>query len=327
MKKRLPEIDDIRGISIIVMILIHTNAYFLSQPWAYITREISQFAVVAFLFCSTYISLQKALPTTITEFLPYIFKRLKRLVIPFFIFFTIYVLFLEFIIGKHFSWQYIIDSFLFMGGIDFNWLVLLFMQLMVITPLLHYCFKKQKWLFFAYASLAFITSLYFLKFTPLPYYRSIMWLPWSLVIVYTFYFDRLWKNKKLFFLITILFGLIFIGTQQYILLPLHHSFSMYSNKYPPNLYHIAYSLFALNILYYLSCVRLFAYPFVQNSIHFFSVNSYTIFFIHILVIEGVWKWMCPNNWIVFFLAVIGISAMIQIGMNMLSEKMKPAHIK
>jgi len=327
MKKRLPELDDIRGISIIVMIMIHTNAYFLSNWWSATTRDISQFAVVAFLFCSTYLSIQRPFPQSISELLPYVLKRLKRLILPFFVFFTVYVLLMKFGIGKSFPLKYIIESFLLIGGIDFNWLVLLFVQLMIITPLLYFLFAKKKILLLIYTVIAFISSVVFLKYTPLPYYRSIMWLPWSLVIIYTFYLDVLWKNKKLFFLTTFILGFLFLGTQQWVLVPLKHSLSQYANKYPPNLYHISYSLFALNILYYLSKVNAFSQSLVQKTIHFFSINSYTLFFIHILVIEVVWKWARPHNWIVFFLIVTIISVVIQLGMNKINEKMKPVEKK
>lgn len=317
MKKRLPELDDLRGISIIVMILIHTNVNFFSNKWAYNTREISQFAVIAFLFCSSYLALLKPLPT-VSEFFPYIAKRLKRLLIPFLIFFTIYILFSTIAMGKHFSQSYIVKSYMLTGGIDFNWMVLLFIQMMLVTPFIQYLNEKNKTGLYIYTFIALISSLIFLKYTPLPFYRSIMWLPWSLVIVYTIYFDRIWNNKMLFMGITLLFGLIFIITQQFVLVPLHHSLSMYSNKYPPNLYHISYSLFAVNIIYYLSRRKLFSTPLVQGIVDFFSSNSYSLFFIHILVIDGVWKWMRPNNWMVFFLLVTCISALVQIGMNKIS---------
>jgi len=321
MRKRLPELDDIRGISIIVMILIHTNAYFLSNVWAYNTREISQFAVVAFLFCSAVLTVQKPYPTSFLELLSYFYKRIKRLVIPFYVFFVIYVVFMNLAAGKHFKEGYIMDSFLLIGGIDFNWLVLLFIQIMLITPLLQYLFDRNKKTLHLYAAVALVSTVVFLKYTPLSYYRSIMWLPWSLVVVYVLYFERIWKNKALFFWTTFLFGAVFLSTQQLVLLPLHHSFSMYYNKYPPNLYHISYSLFAVNILYYLSRIKLFASKLVQTIIHFFSVNSYQIFFIHIIVIEAVWKWIRPNNWILFFAIVTYLSVLTQIGFNKMNERL------
>lgn len=322
MKKRLPELDDIRGISIIVMILIHTNTYFLSNTWAYTSREISQFAVVAFLFCSSYLSLLKPYPA-LSELLPYLWKRIKRLVTPFFVFFTLYILFSTIALGKPLAQQYVVSSYLLIGGIDFNWLVLLFIQLMIVTPFLQFLYDKWKVGLYLYTFAALASSVIFLKHTPLPFYRSIMWLPWSLVIVYTLYFDQIWKNKKGFFGITLLFGMLFIVTQQYILLPLHHSFSMYANKYPPNLYHISYSLFAVNILYFLSRKKVFSAGILQDIIQFFSTNSYTLFFIHIIVIEGVWKWVKPTNWILFFLIVTYLSVLIQMGINKLSKRISP----
>jgi len=321
MRKRLPELDDIRGISIIVMILIHTNAYFLSNVWAYNTREISQFAVVAFLFCSAVLTVQRPYPTSFQELVQYFYKRVKRLIIPFYVFFIIYVVFINLAGGKHFKEGYVMDSFLLIGGIDFNWLVLLFIQIMLITPLLQYLFDKQKKLLHFYASGAFISSILFLKYSPLPYYRSIMWLPWSLVIVYVLYLEKIWKNKALFFWTTFLFGALFLSTQQLVLRPLHHSFSMYDNKYPPNLYHLSYSLFAVNILYYLSRHKLFSSKIIQSVIHFFSVNSYQIFFIHIIVIEAVWKWIRPNNWILFFAIVTYVSVLTQIVLNKMNERL------
>ncbi len=314
MKQRLPEIDDLRGISIIVMILIHTNAYFLSNPWAAITREISQFAVVAFLFCSSYLSLLKPYPT-LSELIPSIGKRVKRLLLPFYLFFTLYLLCMTVLLGNTFSVSYIFNSYLLAGGIDFNWLVLLFVELIIVIPLIQYLYATNKVGLYIYSFCALVSSIVFLQYTPLSYFRSIMWLPWSLVIVYTVYFDTIWKRKKIFFGITVFFGLIFLITQQLVLAPLHHSMSMYANKYPPNLYHISYSLFALNIIYYLSRRQLFASDLVQSIINFFSVNSYTIFFIHIIVIEVVRAWIRPTNWILFFLIVTYISVLIQMGMN------------
>lgn len=319
MKQRLPEVDDLRGISIIVMILIHTNAYFLGNKWAYNTREISQFAVVAFLFCSAYLSLLKPYPT-LSEIIPYMGKRLKRLLIPFYIFFTFYLGFMAFALDKKYSLSYIFQSYALTGGIDFNWLVLLFIELMIVTPFIQYLFAKNKIGLYVYSFIALTSSIIFLKYTPLPYFRPIMWLPWSFVIVYTLYFNKLWNNKKIFLAVTVLFGLIFVITQQFVLAPFHHSFSMYANKYPPNLYHISYSLFAVNIIYFLSRKQFFSSSLVQSVVNFFSVYSYTIFFIHIVVIEAVRAWIKPNNWILFFLLVTYITALIQIGMNKWKER-------
>lgn len=317
MKNRFQEIDDIRGISMIVMILIHTNAYLLSDRLAYVTREISQFAVVAFLFCSTYLTLRRPYPASFSEFIPYLIKRLRRLLVPYYVFVIAYAVFMSLFANKTLSHSFLVENVLLTGGIDFNWLVLLFVQLTFITPLLQFLYDKHRSLFHLYAVGALVSSVYFLTHTPLPYFRLIMWLPWSLIIIYTLYFDRLWNSKKMFILITIVFGLIYIGTQQYVLIPAKHAISMYANKYPPNIYHIAYSLFALNILYGMSQVKVFSHKIIQAVIDFFSMYSYTIYFIHILVIEAVIRMMKVKtmHWFLFFALIAYATAIIQLAYN------------
>lgn len=301
----------------IVMILIHTNAYLLSDKIAYYTREISQFAVVAFLFCSTYLTLKRPYPVTISEFAGYLIKRLKRLLIPYYVFVVAYAVFMSLFAGKTLSHSYLVQNVLLTGGIDFNWLVLLFVQLTFVTPLLQYWYDNHRSLFHIYAVVALVSSVYFLTRTPLPYFRLIMWLPWSLVIVYTFYFDRLWKSKSVFIVTTLLFGCIYYLTQHYVLIPSKHALSMYANKYPPNIYHIAYSIFALNILYGMSQLKLFSQKIVQAVIDFFSLYSYTIYFIHILIIEAMTRIlnMKTLHWFLFFALITYLTALAQLAYN------------
>lgn len=320
MKKRLFEIDDIRGISIIVMILIHTNVYFLQNPISYTTLEISQFAVVAFIFCSSYLFYQKKQEYSWRTFFFHLWSRIKRLIIPYWIFFIVYYLLLLIKEPKKLTTFYLIQNIFVIGGIDFNWLVLLFIQMAILMPFISYLAEKRKKLLYVYTALAFFSSLIFLKYTPLPYYRSIMWLPWSLVLVYTFYFDRMWKSKKIFFLITLLSAGIFIITQQFILPSLHHSLYMYNNKYPPNIYHLTYGFFSVNILFFLSKLGVFSHKYTRTIIHFFSLYSYSLFFIHLLVIYAVTVFFhIKFTWVTFFLSVITISTLIQLLFNAIKK--------
>lgn len=316
MKKRLPEIDDIRGISIILMILIHTNAYFLSNKISYFTLELSQFAVVAFIFCSAYLFYLKQQVYGWGDFLNHLWKRIKRLVIPYYIFFAVYYLFLVLKEPKKLTFPYITQNVFVIGGLDFNWLVLLFIELAILMPFISYLFEKKRLWFYMYTFLAFLSSLVFLKYTPLSYYRFIMWLPWSLILIYTFLFDRLRKQKKLFWLITAISFLLYILLPLLVLKPLGRSLFMYDNKYPPNLYHLSYGVFCVNILYMLSQWRLFSNFIVQKIIHFFSIYSYSIFFIHILVIYVVTVFFHFHfTWVTFFLAVTGITVVVQLLFN------------
>ncbi len=316
MKKRLTEIDDIRGISIVLMILIHTNVYFLYNKISYATLELSQFAVVAFIFCSAYLFYLKEQVYGWSEFFTHLWKRIKRLIIPYYVFFAAYCLLLAFKEPKYLNLPYLSQNVFVIGGLDFNWLVLLFIELAILMPFISYLFEKKRVWFYIYSFLAFASTLLFLKFTPLPYYRFIMWLPWSIVLIYTYLFERLIKNRKLYILITAIFFLLYFVIPLLVLKPLGRSLFMYDNKYPPNLYHLAYGIFCVNILYLLSQWKLFSNRVVQATIHFFSVYSYSIFFIHILVIYVVTKiFHFEFNWVTFFLAVTVITVLVQLIMN------------
>ena len=316
MKKRLPEIDDIRGISIILMILIHTNVYFLSNKISYYTLEFSQFAVVAFIFCSAYLFYLKQQIYRWSNFFVHLGRRIKRLVIPYYCFFAVYYLFLLLKEPKKLTLPYLIQNMFVIGGLDFNWLVLLFIELAILMPFISYLFERKKVWFYVYSAIAIISSLVFLKYTPLPYYRFIMWLPWSLILIYTYIFDRIKKQTKLFLLITIISFMLYYLLSQFVLKPLGHSLFMYDNKYPPNIYHLTYGIFCVNGIYMLSQWRLFSNYAAQTIIHFFSTNSYTIFFIHILVIYIVTVFFHFHfTWITFFCTVTGLTMLLQLLYN------------
>lgn len=203
------------------------------------------------------------------------------------------------------------------AGIDFNWLVFLFIELAVLMPVVLYAYRRLRPLYYLFMGTALVSSVIFLKYNYLVWYRYIMWLPWSLALAYTIHLDGWWKNRRIFWTVTVLLLAVFILTQQVVLVPLHHSLRMQNNKYPPNLYHLSYSFFAVNVLYFLSKAGVFER--VRGIIRFYSVNSYTIYFIHILVIYVLTVFMKMRfTWVTFFLAVITLTTLIQLGINMIS---------
>jgi fucose 4-O-acetylase-like acetyltransferase len=316
MKQRLPEIDDIRGLSIILMIMIHTNVYFLADKISYLLLELSQFAVVAFIFCSAYLFYLKKQVWGWGDFFSHMVKRVKRLVVPYYWFFAVYYIFLLLKDAKKVTLSYVVQNIFVIGGLDFNWLVLLFIELAILMPLISYLFEKQRILFYLYTFLAFLSTLLFLQYTPLSYYRFVMWLPWSLVLIYTYIFNELKEYKKLFLIVTVICFALYYLLPILVLKPLGRSLFMYDNKYPPNLYHLAYGIGCVNVLYMLSKWKLFSNYFVQTIVNFFSTYSYTIFFIHILVIYVVTVFFHFHfNWVTFFLAVTGITMLTQLAYN------------
>ena len=314
MGKRLREIDDIRGIAIIVMILIHTNAYYPSVRAAYLTLEISQFAVVAFIFCSAYLFFRKEPFVSLRHFFSHLFKRVRRLLVPYWLFFAAYTLLVFLKTPGAIAPSYFIKNLTVTGGVEFNWLVLLFIELTVLMPLIYILYRKHVPLYIVYIVVAALSSVLFLFYTPLSWFRSIMWLPWSLAVAYAIHMDSIKNNVRIFVIVTVLFFVLYVASGYLVLNPLHHPLRMYGNKYPPNMYHLAYSFFAVNILYFLAHKGVFR-PF-EKVIHFYSVNSYPIFFIHVLVIYFLTAFVRMQvNWMVFFLVTIGMTTVIQILLN------------
>lgn len=315
---RFDFIDDIRGVSIFATILIHTNVYFLGNKVAYSLIELTQFAVVAFIFCSSYLYYQKDKVESLFLFWVHLLKRLKRLVIPYYVFIAIYFVFTYLKEPRKLTPFYIFQNLTLTGGLDFNWLVLLFIQLAILMPFFGFLRRSNKIALYIYIIVATISSIIFLKYTPHPGYRFIMWLPWSLVVIYTIYFEKVRNSAIVFWGLTGIFFTIFLITQQLVLVPLGHSLRMYNNKYPPNIYHISYCLAGLNILFFLSQKGLFTIT--RKFIHFLSRYSYEVYFLHILVIYVVTVFFhFKFNWVTFFVTVLGITSVVQVGLNKISK--------
>jgi len=306
-------IDDLRGLGIFVMIMIHTNAYFLHNKIAYATLELSQFAVPLFVFCSSYLSFQKELIFTPQTFFTYVKKRFLRLLPPYYIFLGIYLIFTYIAERKKITPAYITNNILMIGGLDFNWLVFLFLEFTFLTPFLYVLRKKKQGLFMLFLTVSMFSSLVFLRFTPLPNYRYFMWISWSLVIMFALFFVELEKNKKFVIGAIVVSGVLFFLSRAYQGLTFHTLYQ-YNNKYPPNIYHLSYGIFATLILYKISQYNLLL-PF-RKLFAYLSKFSYSIYFIHILVIYVVTIFMkIKFNWVSFFFTVLILSLIIQIIIN------------
>jgi len=313
-KKRLEEIDILRGISVFAIILIHSCSYFLHKRIAFILWDYSQFAVAVFIFCSAYIFFVAEPQINISNVLKYLKKRLWRLLPTYYLFAATY-LFLSVLFDKKIMTVKVILQNLFLyGGIDFNWLILLFVYLAILMPIIYFLYKNIRVFFYVGLLLSLSSSILFLFSRPLNY-RIIMWLPWSLILYFTLLFIKS-KRKKLFlFLSIIIFLTIFIVLKLTII-----KGTQFQNKYPPNLYHLSYSLFSLSVLYFLSKINPLRLNIIKTFFYFLSSNSYTIFFIHLIVIFLITVPVKLRlNWMNFFLLVFLSTVLIQLFLNFLKK--------
>lgn len=314
MKKptRNTSIDTLRGIAMVAMILNHTTAFYKTQPIAGVIWDYSLFAVPLFIFCSAYLFFTAAEKRQSHYDIFYFIKRTQRLLFPYYIFLGIFFVWLLAISPQTLSLQYIFENIFLVGGVGINWLVLLFLQVMIVMPLVDIWSRKNNKTLYIFSGLSVVFSsvLLFWKW-PLNY-LLIMWLPWSLVIVWTWFFIQ-WQEKKsrlvLLCMITVcafLLSYLFLWLNNYSLLHYH-------NKYPPNIYHLTFGLVSTFILYYLTRWNIFSLFNLDKLLYFLSIHSYTIYFIHFFVISVVrqFSFVTQFDWMSFTAIIFVVTILLQ----------------
>ncbi|MBI3619910.1 acyltransferase [Candidatus Roizmanbacteria bacterium] len=310
-RMRQPELDFLRGIAILVMIFIHSLAYYLSRPAVFTLWNYSHFVVPVFIFVSSTLFFQKDRPASWPQTLSYIKKRLFRLLLPYYIFLA-FLFGLYFIFEKtHLTGDFIFRSLLVIGGVDINWMVLLFLLTAIIMPLLSYLACKRRLFFNAVGAVSVVSTVFLLFYRVAFDYRVAMLLPWLTVVFFGYYFPLWQRQKKIKFVLPILIG-IHLGT--YILLKyLHLSLVLFDNKYPPNIYYLSYGLSVTIVLNYFINSKAFLSLPVKRLLNFISKNSYSVFFIHFLVIYIISKVFRYTSWhwLIFFGAVLVVTLLLQ----------------
>lgn len=320
-KPRNEEIDILRGLAMFAMFFIHTSAYFLSDPLIKTFWNYCQFAVPVFIFCSAFIYYERKHGIVLKKFSSYLGKRFIRLLTPYYIFAIVYLLLVFVEEPAKLSLQYVFSSLFLTGGIDINWLVLLFLYLTILMPLLQILREKYKPLFAMYIFISIIFSSLIIIY-PWKYdYRIIMWLPWSLLVIYTMYFVTYYKNK-LFLVLSIL-----LSAGMYILLyifegKINHSLTFYDNKYPPTLLILSFGIAMIVLLFILAKVKFFAFKPLKELLLFMSEFSYKLYFIHYLFLYMIsfLVWKLHLTWFSYFFSVLFFSLITQYLLNVIQRK-------
>lgn len=299
-------IDNLRGIAIIAMMIIHSTAYFLKDKIAYFIWDNLEWAVPVFIFCSFYVLFSRKIEFKDYQWFGFYKKRLKRLFFPYFLFLLIYFLLIYFFESKKFNLNYFLANIFLYGGVDFNWLVLLFIYFTFLTPIF-FKILKNRFLKIVYFILILISSFVFIFYKINN--RIIMWLPWSFYLFLIPVFQK--KDNKKIFLITFFSLLIFL-ILRLLEVKIGHNLSQYGNKYPPTLYHLTFGSFWIGVLYFIFKNKEIKF------LKFFSVNSYSLYFIHFLVLLMIiWTKNLPSNWFLFFLEIFFGSVIVQKIINKL----------
>ncbi len=317
-KKRNEEIDFLRGFAIILMIFLHSAIYFPSNKFAYTLWDYGHFVVPILIFTSSYVFFKKTKFWESSQFPSYLKKRILRLLVPYYIFLVIYFILVGIKEPSKINFQYIFSNITLTEGIDINWIVLLFVYLSFLDPFLLFL-RKNKFFFGLTVIFVFVSTLVPLFYSLPISYKLFMWAPWLSISIGSFYVVNFERNRWFTVTVSILSFLLFLAAR-FFQKAYHHSLLFYHNKYPPNIYYLAYGIFWINLLLLLFRKFLRHSP-VKKIFDFFSYYSYSIFFIHYLVIYVVTKFFDYRklNWCSFFLLVLFLSASIQRLINRLSS--------
>lgn len=316
--KRSDRMDFLRGTAIVVMIFTHCTACYLSNKTAYALWNLSHFVVPIFLFVSSYLFFQKYKNGKEIGVFEYIKRRIPRLITPYYIFLAVFILLALFLEPKKLTPSFFLGALTITGGIDINWLVLLFVYLSVLLPIFVYMQNHKKTWFFIYFIISLLTSLVLLVYVLPTSYKLYMWIPWSLIIYFSL-FLQINEDKPQYMLYGITGCAILFLITRFIRISTHQSLIFYTNKYPPNLHYLSYGMIWTSILFSLA-------PYVSGSslimkpMRFISKNSYSLFFIHYIVIYLIRKLYAYTTiyWFIFFVVVCLFSVIIQYIFNFLT---------
>lgn len=332
-RKRFDEVDILRAFGIIGIILIHILTYNQSSPINKFLWNNLQFVVISFVFASGFVLayFYENAFTSISKTLSWYKKRFIRLLVPFYLYLIMYnLLWLAFPdifsgLGHSKSIDYFIKSALLFGGTNYNFLVVLFIELTLLFPIFTVFFKRKK-ILFLYIFFSSLVTLVFTFFgSPYSLYRFTMWVPWSLVLIFAIYIaikSKMDKNtidtNKRYFLFGTLFFILFLGL--YILnLNMGKSLNFYNHKYPPDFYYLFFGLSLTCFALLIGKLEIWQNKTLKTIYLFISKNSYTIFFIHLIVLDAVLVLASKNlffkNPFIQFTIIFSLSIFITLLLN------------
>lgn len=294
-RQRLFHIDLLRAISIFGVMAVHALALFLGSSvhntiWNYL-----EFVVIAFVGCSgyvTWLSFQKE--DTRVQFTSWYPKRFVRLYYPYIAYVASYAalayVFPGFIKGRliTFSASFFTSSLFLSGGADVGWLVTLFVELALLTPVFIWIMKEAGRIYVFIGLLGLLTLVMVFLPVSAEYSRVIAWVPWSFVYLVGMLYAKSETNKS--FRIGILFiagaiaAIIWVALRL-ALIERGSVLTFTLHKYPPDLFYLSYGLAVSAALLWMIKQSEQKLMFTAPFITFISRTSYGMFFIQLIVLD------------------------------------------
>lgn len=240
----------------------------------------------------------------------YFIARIKRLVIPTWIFLVIYFI-IRFIFTKELlSFKYYVASFLLTRyGVGYVWIILIYLYCALLIPLFRKIGYSAKNMMIILVIYAVYELIYYFKIgidNKLLDTTVFYIIPYGVLSYIGYNFSLISKNKKNVYFYVNLFLFFIIGYIYYVKTgTIQYAFV---DKYPPRIYFLSYGLtVSLGLL--ILCKKYDLKLYKNSIIQFISKHSLWIYLWHILAMDVYKAFNLPEIWyikliIVYFTAII-----------------------
>lgn len=320
--KRDIRIDALRALAILLIMLAHTRP----PQWLYELRDFDVILITFILGASYRLSTERK--TKIKPYLTYLKERFMRLIIPAWIFLTLFflTLFIFITITNQtfpFSFRKVLSSYSMIWGIGYIWVIRVFFIIAILSPLLYWLAKKatrplQKLslivvcLLLQKALNALVSGLSGMSHTIFEQYVAISF-GYALAALVGMWAIRQSKKENLFLFSCFLILFLFTANDQN--LP-----SIEGNKYPPTVYFISYGL-AISLLLFWLVSNQVVKQMLQKipGIDWLSQHSLELYYWHLFPIMYFNLFVEQDPWLLRFLTTFPIALIL----TLLQSKLVP----
>ncbi len=292
---RIWDIDALRAVAMLLVIVTHVYSYNLGSAARNAVWNYLHFVVPVLIYCSGYVLYLKYKDTrwTIPGIVRWWKKRAMRLALPYYIFFVLhYLLWLLFpayfsVFAMQKTFSYVGASLLFIG-IDYGWLPLLFLELMMLSPLLLTLMRSKEGAIALWGISLGSAMLFFFR-QPHTDYRLIMWLPWSAIMLLSFWYARAAaklppRRRLVLSLLAAFICFLLFDAGAWIATAWHRDLTLTLHKYPPDIWYLTYGTGIGALLLAATQIRI-PYPWITQAVTWISAKSYELFFVHYIVVD------------------------------------------
>ena len=302
--ERIGYIDFLKFIGLTGIIIAHTGP----PNWVFMLRN---FDVPLMVILSSILASRSfaKYSETRSSAIDYYVSRIKRLVIPTWIFLVFYFSYSFVVTGQRASTKYYVDSFLLTRyGIGYVWIILIYLYSAMLTPIFARLKLSRKGFIIVCATYILYEIAYFYKlglngsgfikdFIDTTFYYII---PYGVLTYLGYNYFKMKNRTKL--IIALVSFIVFISLAVYYQSALGSFQLVQIAKYPPRIYYLGYGIgcsFALLIL----CKKKHLKLYENRVIRFISSHSMWIYLWHILILDIYGRLKMPEIWFIKLIIV------------------------